>query len=187
MRWLFVVLFISGCYLYHERPEAEQSVGVVYPHEVSQRPALDNNEPVAGMGEPVAAIEEPEHDSSFGLPVLFEADPTKSCENQDTVVSLVGTNIHWKATVTITYAWDMRSVVVSDQVDECGASVLQWSDITRISFRTRQDFVWEGGGNFVSGYYLVHVTNPDGQSSNDVGLNLQWCESGGQSPLKCNQ
>lgn len=120
-------------------------------------------------------------------PILYETEPNRGCTNRDKPITLYGTRIHWEAVVTITYPYDEGFAKMSaDDLDECNTPLVNWSDITEISFRTYQDLNWSDGGGFTSGQYLVRVTNPDGQDSNEIGLNLQWCDEP-EIPLPCQQ
>ena len=111
-----------------------------------------------------------------GDPILFEVIQDFGCINRDSWIDIIGTGIHWEATVTISYPFsESWTTVTRDQVDGCNQPFVNWVDTDQIEFRTRSDLQWNGMSRFVTGNYLVHVTNPDGSSSNAIGLYLQWC------------
>lgn len=149
-------------------PEPDVSV----PEAVSHPPQQETPKSVvAASGSEVA-----NGDSGGALPILYRAEPGDSCSNKDLWITLAGESIHWDSTVTLVYPYhDARLAFGADDQDSCGRRLVDWGGLDRISFRTHPGAVWEGMSGYVSGYYLVHVTGPDGAASNSVGLNLQWC------------
>lgn len=116
-------------------------------------------------------------------PILERVDPEEGCINKDLWMSVHGSRIHWEATITVTYPFSGRSVVFDgpNKVDECGRDLVDWQDNSLIRFRTPENSGVNsgtqeyGGTGWVSGDYLVKVTNPNGVESNEVGFDLQFC------------
>jgi len=142
--------------------------------------------PDAALALPVQNVEAigdwQEQTGSANAPILDTAVPSDACTNRDDWIALEGVYIDWRASVTISYPYSgAHTTITKDDKDHANGDLLDWQDISRIAFRTFQELEWTSGrdgrgGGFVSGYYLVHVTNPGEVESNAVGLNLQWCD-----------
>lgn len=109
---------------------------------------------------------------------LYNVDPTFGCTNQDRMMFVNGSSMHWLATLELIYPYSEATALFApdgNAVDEHGDPLYGWDDNSVMWFRTHP-MVWDGMRRFVSGHYLITVTNPDGQMSNAAGLNLQHCD-----------
>lgn len=115
-------------------------------------------------------------DSPLGRAILYRAEPSWSCSNRDMVITLRGGMIHWNSIVKMVYPYSGAALEIThNDADACGKSPIRWKDIGELAFVTRQYLNWDGMTDYVSGYYLVSVIGPAGES-NQVGMNLQWCD-----------
>lgn len=112
-------------------------------------------------------------------PVLFDADSNPGCTNTDQWLTLTGAGIDWRSSISVTYPFSGATAEIPGDSPR-----LDWRDLTETAFRTMSDLPWvpaqTNPDSWPSGNYLIHVTNPNGNVSNDVALRLQHCSEGPQ-------
>ena len=205
LRLLFLCVLIQACYkVTYPEGEQPHPAGAFADHPIAGAVETFGASPTSADSEPVAGVSvwappdsglamaganggvdiggpppSSERDQRYGqprLPILYRAEPSWSCSNRDMLITLHGANIRWESTVRIVYPYSAAVLDITHaDVDECGGSPLSWKDVDEFQFITRQEVAWEGMGDYVSGYYLVSVVGPTGES-NQVGMNLQWCD-----------
>lgn len=186
MKKLILTFFLSSCYMSYT-PEEETILDSYTVIESDFGTAeADNPEQIGVVDIDTATVdnensskpEAKEHVEKQVLqePILYDVVPKQGCINKDTEIYLVGMHIHWEAAIKIRYQTDIKSVTFEkDLVDECNRSLIDWYDLTMISFRTRPDLILNDEYGFISGEYKLIVVNPDGKESNEIGLSLQYC------------
>lgn len=159
---MVMILFVSGC----GRPE-------VYVHVPETVEKVD-------VGDMVAS-----HDHA--RPLLIRAIPSvRGCTNGDEWLRVLGTAIHHGARVVLTnHHSGEKSVVTPRHEDACGLSLLSWEDPDEIWLRVRREM--PGELTLVTGYYLIHVVNPEGTASNDTGVYLSHCDDDDLEPPLCGK
>lgn len=193
MKKLILILFLSSCYMsYTPEDKAEEATADSYTvietdsaiaeaDSSEQIEAVDIDSSVVDIGissklEAKEEVKEHVEKQVLQNPILFDVVPNQGCINKDTEIYLVGMHIHWEAAIKIRYQTDIKSVTFEkDLVDECNRSLIDWYDLTMISFRTRPDLILNDEYGFISGEYKLIVVNPDGKESNEIGLSLQYC------------
>jgi len=193
MKKLILILFLSSCYMsYTPEDKAEEATANSYTvietdsaiaeaDRSEQIEAVDIDSSVVDIeiSSKLEAKEEvKEHIEKQALqePILYDVVPKQGCINKDTEIYLVGMHIHWEASIRIKYQKDVEFTTFDQKlVDKCNRSLIDWYDLTMISFRTRDDLILNDEYGFLSGEYKVIVVNPDGKKSNEIGLSLQYC------------
>lgn len=194
MKKLIPLLFLSSCYMSYTLEEEATAEAIADSYTVIE---IDSAIAEANSSEQIEAVdidssvvdieisskleakeEVKEHVEKQVLqdPILFDVVPKQGCINKDTEIYLVGMHIYWEASIRIKYQKDAEFTTFNQKlVDECNRSLIDWYDLTMISFRTRDDLIMNDEYGFLSGEYKLIVVNPDGKESNEIGLSLQYC------------
>ena len=163
---LLALLLTPGCYLSHELPPAGLGMGGGAGREPD--PSMDTA-PDAGGPDAVPDA------ATRTAPVVYSVSPQDSCTNRGDWITLHGTGIDWLGGIAIEYPFSGAIItIVHDDTDADGAGIFRWTDVTEVAFRIPAELRGDNG-SLPSGQYLVSAIDSDGNESNQVGLNLQWC------------
>jgi len=181
---IILLIFLNCCYMSYttEDEMAEETIAdsytVIETDSSKQIEAVDIDSAVVDIEKETSPTESKSEirEQILPKPILYEVVPKDGCINKDIEIYIVGMFIHWRSTLKIKYKLDKKYTTIDrNLVDECNRKLIDWVDISMISFRTRDDLILNDEYGFVPGSYTLMIINPDGKKSNEIGLNLQHC------------
>lgn len=163
--------FVSSCYLSYEIREKEDSNVLEEDSGVLKEDSgvLEEDSGVLVDELPLESIDNWPLD-----PILMRTEPEIGCTNKDSWIVVSGSEIHPHAILYIKYFFSDETYIIDIQydTDDYNQRLAKWINIEEIKFRTYQKFT------FLPGRYLIKVINPNKSESNEIGLNLQFCDNG---------